>query len=79
MWQAAATRYAIGLDLADLDLRDALAEALAAQPALTLATGGGADAVISDHGAVNKVKTGLDAGHGFRAFHRAARPAFPSQ
>ena len=52
MWQAAATRYAIGLDLADLDLRDALAEALAAQPALTLATGGGADAVISDHGAV---------------------------
>jgi DNA-binding NarL/FixJ family response regulator len=53
MWQraAAGTRYGIGLDLADLDLRDALAEALAAQPALTLATNGAADAVISDHAA----------------------------
>ena len=40
MWQAAATRATrIGLDLADLDLRDALAEALAAQPALTAGDG----------------------------------------
>lgn len=52
MWQAAAARrYGIALDLGDLDLRDALAEALAAQPALRLAAEGGADAVISDRAA----------------------------
>jgi DNA-binding CsgD family transcriptional regulator len=45
VWQKA--RYAIALDLADLDLRDALAEALDTHPALSLADGP-SDLTISD-------------------------------
>jgi DNA-binding NarL/FixJ family response regulator len=51
MWQGSApeTRYAIALDLVDLDLRDALAEALDAHPALGLAVrGAAADLTVSD-------------------------------
>ena len=51
MWQErAAQRYRIGLDLADLELRDALAEALAADASLDVAEpGAAADAVVTDH------------------------------
>ena len=64
MWQPPATgaHYRIGLDLADLDLRDALAEALAAQPALSLASDGAADAVIADHAAAAARVLRLDEG-----------------
>jgi DNA-binding CsgD family transcriptional regulator len=51
MWQgsAAKARYGIALDLADLDLRDALAEALEGHPALgAAAPGGSLDLTISD-------------------------------
>lgn len=51
MWRAPAseTRYRIALDLADLDLRDALAEALGGHPALRAAgPGEPADLVITD-------------------------------
>jgi DNA-binding CsgD family transcriptional regulator len=49
MWQGPASRrYRVALDLADLDLRDALAEALDAHPALTAAPPGAADLTISD-------------------------------
>src|SRR3954465_8738764 len=49
MWQrpAAGARYGIALDLGDLDLRDALAEAIEGHPALALAEPGDADAAIS--------------------------------
>ncbi|MFO1207805.1 MAG: response regulator transcription factor [Amaricoccus sp.] len=49
MWQQRAdARYRVGLDLADLELRDALAEALAADASLAVADGGGADVVVTD-------------------------------
>ena len=53
MWRNGARerRYAIGLDLADLDLRDALAEALDAHPSLHPADGPAApDLTITDRG-----------------------------
>jgi len=52
MWQGSApgARYGIALDLADLDLRDALAEALEAHPALALVPlDATPDLVITDH------------------------------
>jgi DNA-binding NarL/FixJ family response regulator len=54
MWQAqAAERYRIGLELDDLELRDALAEALAGDGALDVAAPGeAADAVVTDRGMV---------------------------
>jgi DNA-binding CsgD family transcriptional regulator len=50
MWQGPGRRYGIALDLADLDLRDALAEALEAHPALVAAEGA-PDLTISDRDA----------------------------
>jgi DNA-binding CsgD family transcriptional regulator len=51
MWQGTPTaRYSIALDVADLDLRDALAEALEAHPALAAADGA-PDLTISDRDA----------------------------
>jgi DNA-binding NarL/FixJ family response regulator len=54
MWRGAGRRdrYGIALDLADLDLRDALGEAIGAHPALALARDGAEpDLVISDRAA----------------------------
>jgi hypothetical protein len=51
MWLgSAAARYGVALELADLDLRDALAEALEAHPALAPA-GAEPDVIVSDHAA----------------------------
>src|SRR5262245_4011981 len=53
MWfGSAGARYGVALDLADLDLRDALAEALEAHPALAAARPGAEpDVIVSDHAA----------------------------
>jgi len=53
MWQAqAAERYRIGLELDDLELRDALAEVIAGDAALDMAgPEAPADAVVTDRGA----------------------------
>jgi DNA-binding NarL/FixJ family response regulator len=53
MWLGSAgTRYGVALDLADLELRDALVEALESHPALAEAPPGAApDVIVSDHAA----------------------------
>jgi DNA-binding NarL/FixJ family response regulator len=53
MWLGSAgARYGVALDLADLDLRDALAEALEAHPALVAVPAGvEPDVIVSDHAA----------------------------
>jgi DNA-binding CsgD family transcriptional regulator len=53
MWsgRSSRTRTRVALDLADPDLRDALAEALDAHPALALAGAGAADVTVTDRSA----------------------------
>ena len=53
MWsgRSSRTRARVALDLADPDLRDALAEVLDAHPALALAGAGAADVTVTDRSA----------------------------
>jgi DNA-binding NarL/FixJ family response regulator len=67
MWLRSApeTRYAIALDVADLDLRDVLAEALEAHPALRAAAPDAPpDLVVSDHPAAAEAAPVLRLGAG---------------